>query len=209
MSGNLHAVRAAIGALSPKGGTALYDAIWKASELLGPEDGRKVLLLLSDGKDEAQSGIEPGSLHTLNEALQRALHEEVMIFAIGIKSRGRTEQAPEADPYTRMPLRDSSAPWEGATGRGGPVPVEAPRASSPTRSSGGRGPLSNQYAIATPRPTQRKDGSWRETRLTSEDGLHRHGRGGATTRRIRPRPRFRMSTRLRSVDDDPGIPAPG
>jgi Ca-activated chloride channel family protein len=161
MTGNLGAVRAAIEGLTPKGGTALYDAIWKGSELLGPQDGRKVLLLLSDGKDEAQSGIEPGSLHTMNEALQRALHEEVMIFAIGIGKWG-TEQAPESDPYTRMPLRDILNNLSSATG-GEVLFLSRPRQLAEAFERVAEA-LRNQYAIAYTSTDQRKDGSWRETR---------------------------------------------
>jgi VWFA-related protein len=66
------------------GGTALYDAIWRTSDLLRDFDGRRVMVLLSDGKDESSSGLEPGSLHTMDEALDQALRSEVMIFPIGL-----------------------------------------------------------------------------------------------------------------------------
>jgi Ca-activated chloride channel family protein len=164
MTGDLRAVRASIEGLGAKGGTALYDAIWKGSELLSGEDGRKVLVLLSDGKDEAQSGIEPGSLHTMNEALQRALRDEVMIFAIGIGKWG-TEQAPEADPYTRMPLRDILNTLGSATG-GEVLFLSRPRQLAEAFERVAEA-LRNQYAIAYTSEDQRKDGSWRETRLTA------------------------------------------
>ena len=70
--------------IAPAGGTALYDAIWRTSTLLDEFDGRRVMVLLSDGKDESSSGLEPGSLHTLEEALEQALRSEVMIFPIGL-----------------------------------------------------------------------------------------------------------------------------
>ncbi|HEX5041864.1 MAG TPA: VWA domain-containing protein [Candidatus Polarisedimenticolaceae bacterium] len=164
MTSDLRAIRAAIEGMGAKGGTALYDAIWKASELLSGEDGRKVLVLLSDGKDEAQSGIEPGSLHTMNEALQRALRDEVMIFAIGI-GRWGTEQAPEADPYTRMPLRDILNTLGSATG-GEVLFLSRPRQLAEAFERVAEA-LRNQYAVAYTSDDQRKDGSWRETRLTA------------------------------------------
>ena len=73
------------GALDPSaaeasGGTALYDAVWKTSKLLAGFDGRRVMVLLSDGRDESANGFEPGSLHTVEEALDEALRAEVMIF---------------------------------------------------------------------------------------------------------------------------------
>jgi VWFA-related protein len=163
MTRDLEDVRNAIDGLTPKGGTALYDAIWKGSEILGGEEGRKVLVLLSDGKDEAQSGIEPGSLHTMNEALQRALREEVMIFPIGIGKWG-TEQAPETDPYTRMPLRDILTNLGQATG-GEVLFLSRPRQLAEAFERVAEA-LRNQYAIAYTSDDPRKDGSWRETRLS-------------------------------------------
>lgn len=55
--------------------TALYDAILLGSEALGKKDGRKVLVLVSDGGDTAKST-------TYAEALEAALRHEVMIYSI-------------------------------------------------------------------------------------------------------------------------------
>ena len=55
--------------------TALYDAILLGSEGLGKRDGRRVLVLVSDGGDTAKST-------TYAEALEAALRHEVMIYSI-------------------------------------------------------------------------------------------------------------------------------
>jgi Ca-activated chloride channel family protein len=55
--------------------TALYDAILLGSEGLGRKDGRKVLVLVSDGGDTAKST-------TYAQALESALRHEVMIYSI-------------------------------------------------------------------------------------------------------------------------------
>ena len=55
--------------------TALYDAIVLGSDGLGRKDGRKVLVLVSDGGDTAKSS-------TYAEALESALRNEVMIYSI-------------------------------------------------------------------------------------------------------------------------------
>jgi VWFA-related protein len=81
--GLTHAIQSAI----PTGGTALYDAVWRTSRLLADFDGRRVMVLLSDGQDMDVSGLDPGSLHTLDEALEQALRNEVMIFSIGLGDR--------------------------------------------------------------------------------------------------------------------------
>jgi len=55
--------------------TALYDAIYLGSEGVAKKEGRKVLVLVSDGGDTAQSTTYP-------EALEKALRCEVMIYSI-------------------------------------------------------------------------------------------------------------------------------
>ncbi|MDR3740657.1 MAG: VWA domain-containing protein [Terracidiphilus sp.] len=55
--------------------TALYEAIYLGAQRLGKKDGRKVLILVSDGGDTAKST-------TYDEALEQALRNEVMIYSI-------------------------------------------------------------------------------------------------------------------------------
>lgn len=60
-----------------EGGTALYDAIYLGSSELGKQarEGRKVLVLVSDGGDTASSS-------SYAQALEQALRNEVMIYSI-------------------------------------------------------------------------------------------------------------------------------
>jgi len=74
----------AIERVEARGGTALYDAVWRTARMLEDFDGRRVLVLLSDGRDEAANGFEPGSLHTLDEAVDQTHRSEVMVFAIAL-----------------------------------------------------------------------------------------------------------------------------
>ncbi len=55
--------------------TALYDAIYLASQRLGKKEGRKVLVLISDGGDTAENT-------TYAQAVEQALRNEVMIYSI-------------------------------------------------------------------------------------------------------------------------------
>ena len=55
--------------------TALYDAICSASAALGKRDGRKVLVLVSDGDDTVQES-------TYAQALEAALRNEVMVYSL-------------------------------------------------------------------------------------------------------------------------------
>jgi Ca-activated chloride channel family protein len=64
-----------LGRLHNDWATALYDAVFLGSDRLGPKQGRKVLVVVSDGDDTAQST-------TYAQALEEALRNEVMIYSI-------------------------------------------------------------------------------------------------------------------------------
>jgi Ca-activated chloride channel homolog len=61
--------------LRPDWSSAVYDAISQGSERLGPKEGRKVLVVISDGDDTAKNT-------TYSEALEQALRNEVMIYSL-------------------------------------------------------------------------------------------------------------------------------
>ncbi len=65
----------ALGELRGDWATALYDAIYQGSDALGTKEGRKVLVIVSDGDDTVQST-------TYAQALAEALRNEVMIYTI-------------------------------------------------------------------------------------------------------------------------------
>lgn len=155
------ALRAAIENVRAEGGTALYDAIYRASNLLGQFEGRRVMVLLSDGRDEAANGLEPGSLHTLEESLDRALRNEVMIFAIGFGRR--LEHTP--DFYGRESLASILTKLGEATG--GRVlfsvrPGQLRKAFEDVAQD-----LRHQYSLAYVSDDRRRDGTWREIRLSA------------------------------------------
>ena len=64
-----------LGELRGDWATALYDAICFGSERLGKREGRKVLVVVSDGDDTAKSS-------TYAQALEAALRNEVMIYSL-------------------------------------------------------------------------------------------------------------------------------
>ncbi|NJN64013.1 MAG: VWA domain-containing protein, partial [Acidobacteria bacterium] len=71
---NRETAAAAVRGLTSSGGTALHDAIVRTAEELARSEleSRRAIVLLSDGRDEAASGLEPGSFHTLDEAIRAA-----------------------------------------------------------------------------------------------------------------------------------------
>jgi Ca-activated chloride channel family protein len=173
LTSNRSELEEAIRRVEARGGTALYDAIFKASQRLAEFDGRRVLLLLSDGRDEAASGLEPGSLHTLEEARDRALRDEVMVFAIGLgKGVARDAKALEENPTARAGELDfygrqalvtilrSLAETTGGTA------VFAPGAGQLRRSfEQVAEDLRHQYALAYTSDDPRHDGAWREIKV--------------------------------------------
>ncbi|HUB53013.1 MAG TPA: VWA domain-containing protein, partial [Terracidiphilus sp.] len=61
--------------LHPDWATALYDAVVEGSQKLGGRAGRKILVVISDGDDTAQSS-------TYAEALEAALRNDVTIYSL-------------------------------------------------------------------------------------------------------------------------------
>ena len=75
-TGDAKRIGSGLNGLHPgSGGTAFYSSISLGSELLRPEHGRRVLLLISDG-DNTVSGV------SYQDALDEAVRDEVMIYSI-------------------------------------------------------------------------------------------------------------------------------
>ena len=139
-----------------EGGTALYDAIWRAAKELQGFDGRRVMVLLSDGRDEARNGLEPGSLHTVDEALEEALRSEAMVFAIGL-GRNLDEQL---DFYRRRTV--GSILREMADSTGGRPLISSGVGELRQAFKRVADDLRNQYLLAYLSNDDTKDGQWRE-----------------------------------------------
>ena len=152
-----------LGKLEAKGGTALYDAIYAASDRLTREEGRKVIVLLSDGRDEAPSGIEPGSLHTFEEALEKALRSEAILYTIGFGKQVEHE----TDFYGRTPLKeilDRLAEDSGGRFYFSPRPSQLRGVYDLIGEE-----LRNQYALAYSPSRLRADGSWHAIHVELSD----------------------------------------
>ncbi|MDI3477155.1 MAG: hypothetical protein PWQ59_680 [Thermoanaerobacterium sp.] len=66
-----------ISSLTPGGGTAAYDGVKYACQQLAFTTGRKVIVLLSDGRDNRSSS-------TLNEVIEAAKNSETSIFVVAL-----------------------------------------------------------------------------------------------------------------------------
>ncbi len=74
----------AIAAYVPKGGTALYDAIGDSLLRLEKTEGRKVVVVVTDGRDEDNAGTKPGSSRTFEDVADAAGKAGAIVFGIGV-----------------------------------------------------------------------------------------------------------------------------
>jgi len=151
--------------IQKRGGTALYDGIWRAADYLRRLEGRRVLVLLTDGRDETASGLEPGSLHTLVEASNHANRNDVMIFAVGY---GRSLE--DLDIYQRNTLK--SILERLAETSGGAVLFPRRIGSLKGAFEAVTRDLRHQYNIAYTSTNKERDGEWRTIELRTDTEGH-------------------------------------
>ena len=76
-----------------RGGTALYDSVFLAAdEVLKKQQGRKALIILSDGDDR-------GSKETLNSAIEAAQRADTVVYAIYFSSKGHERDHDSDGPF--------------------------------------------------------------------------------------------------------------
>lgn len=73
----------AIGKYTPIGGTALYDALWNSMVHLKTVQGRRAVVVMTDGRDENNPGTAPGSTHTLDEILKLQRDVGAIVYGVG------------------------------------------------------------------------------------------------------------------------------
>lgn len=77
----------AVQAYETNGGTALYDALGEAVGRLKTVNGRRVVVLVTDGRDENAASNGPGSTRSWEQALADVSAVEATVYAIGIGQR--------------------------------------------------------------------------------------------------------------------------
>jgi Ca-activated chloride channel family protein len=81
-----HALEA-VGDYTANGGTALYDALMMGLNRLRHVDGRRVIVVLTDGVDENDPGTAPGSVHKLDDVRGAVRDTGATVFAIGLGTK--------------------------------------------------------------------------------------------------------------------------
>ena len=150
-------VEKTINGLQARGGTALYDAVARTARLLAEvedADRRRAIILLSDGRDEAATGLTPGSLLTFEEALAEAIHANVILYAIGL---GR-DLGERLDFYGRLSLQEVLSTLARETGGRAFQTRKAERLKKVYGDV--ETELRHHYSLAYSPRIRRRDGSW-------------------------------------------------
>ena len=145
----------AIDSYRPAGGTALYDALAGAFAALKPLEGRRAVVVMTDGRDENNPGTAAGSVRTLNEVLELAREVDATVLPIGLGARldraGLEQLAQISGGMASFPaeiseLRDKFVRT-----------VEN---------------LRRRYVLGYTSTHAARDGSWRDVKIRSRSGQH-------------------------------------
>jgi len=69
-----------------RGGTALYDALFDSLSRLKTVDGRRAIVVMTDGRDENNPGTGPGSRHSVADVLAELRAVDATVYTIGMGS---------------------------------------------------------------------------------------------------------------------------
>lgn len=154
--------RDAIAQYKALGGTALYDAVWNALAHLKGTQGRRAVVVLTDGRDENDAGTAPGSVHTRAEVLDLAKTSGAAIYPIGLGTR-----------VDRDLLETLAARSGGEAAFASEVPTLASEYRRVVES------LRRRYVVSYTSSNGQRDGSWREVSIRpTREGLAVASAGG-------------------------------
>ena len=146
----------------PIGGTALSDTVVSSLARLRRVEGRRVLVLLTDGRDEDNPGTGPGSLHTFGEALAELHGTEAVVYPIGL--------GPNIDPEVMGALAVAS-------GGAAYFPQDVSTLAADYRRIVEN--LRRRYVISFTSTNSTRDGQWRDVEIrTRTPGTIVNSRGG-------------------------------
>ncbi|MGC4081812.1 MAG: VWA domain-containing protein [Vicinamibacterales bacterium] len=152
-------LRQAIGAMRASGGTALLDGLMESTTLLSASNGRRAIVLITDGYDE-------NSIATVDEVVRAVQDAQATVYAMaiggvaGISMKGETTLrriAEQSGGRIFFPARESE------------LIAASETIATDTHS---------RYLITYTPKNQRKDGRWRTVAVGVPDGLRARTRAG-------------------------------
>jgi Ca-activated chloride channel homolog len=87
LSTNRDSTYEAINQYKASGGTALYDAMADSLQRLTRVDGRRVVVVMTDGRDEDNPGTGPGSVRKFDDVLAALKDSGATVFSIGLGTK--------------------------------------------------------------------------------------------------------------------------
>jgi Ca-activated chloride channel family protein len=143
----------AIGRLRAWGGTALYDAVVQGIDLLGRQQGRRAIILFTDGKDE-------NSHAPMETAIAQVEASDAMIYPIG---QGRAVHDKDL-----QKLLQRVATTSGGRAFFASTPSKLDEVFSEILDD-----LHHQYLLSYPAPDDQRDGKWHKITVTAGGGKYR------------------------------------
>lgn len=152
----------AIDEYTSHGGTALWDAVHEANGRLRTVEGRRVVVVMTDGRDENASGSGPGSVTEYDELLEDLRATGALVYAIGLGSNV------DRDRLQALVARTGGEAYF-------PETVEAVSGEYARIVEN----LRRQYVIGYTSTNSTRDGAWRAVSVTSRrPGVRIASRGG-------------------------------
>jgi VWFA-related protein len=155
----------AIDRLAAWGGTALYDVIIQALDTLGRQSGRRSMVLFSDGDDKSSHA-------TLEAAIARTEESDATIYAVG---QGRAVHSRDL-----QKLMERLAEISGGRSFFSEEPEKLNAIFAEIIED-----IRNQYLLAYPAPSDKRDGVWHRIQVQVPGGKYR----------VRARQGYRLSVR--------------
>jgi VWFA-related protein len=145
----------AIASYQPSGGTALYDALGGAFVSLKPLEGRRAVVVMTDGRDENNPGTAPGSARTLSDVVELVRATDATILPIGL---GTNLDREGLERLAQMSGGIASFPTDVSELR--------------DQFIGTLENLRRRYVLGYTSTHAARDGSWRDVKIRSRSGQH-------------------------------------
>jgi Ca-activated chloride channel family protein len=147
---------------TPKGGTALYDALQLSMQRLRTTEGRRVVIVVTDGRDENAASNGPGSVATWEAVIGAAQAMDTTVYAIGLGTRVERARLQQLADLT-----------------GGEAYFTNDIASLDTEYHRVMEDLHRRYVLGYTSTNGKRDGGWRTVELRSRaEPLRLRSRGG-------------------------------